>query len=204
MTVTYRPAAAVERIATTLIQQHHHDLDDVRIDYVFRSETAKSAGKEIWGKARKISGLNAYLGRHTDTDSDVVDGDDFFVIEISEPVWRILDDKQRRALVDHELCHCTTAFDEDTGELTLKVRSHDLEEFRAVVDRHGIWRDDIQSFADAIQFQQLDLDTIGNTLSEIDATVSVNGGPPVPINEAGELIADYLASSFDGGGDTAA
>lgn len=200
MTVTYRPAPAVKRIADDLISKHHHALDDVRIEYVFRSETAKSRGKEIWGQARKIGGLNAYLSQE-EGPSEAAAGDvDYFVIEISEPVWRDLDAGQRKALVDHELCHCTTELNEDTGDLALKLRHHDVEEFRAVVIRHGLWRPDLSDFSAALPEKQRSLDDAA-TDADVDddaldgATVSVNGGPPVPISEAGEVLADIFAGS---------
>lgn len=198
MTVTYRPAPAVARIASELIAKHHTDLDDVRIEYVFRSETAKSRGKEVWGQARKISGLNAYLSQE-DGPTEAESGDvDYFVVEISEPVWRELDAGQRKALVDHELCHLTTAFNEETGDVTLKLRHHDVEEFRAVVIRHGLWRPDLSDFSAALPEKQRSLDDAA-TDADVDddpldsTTVSVNGGPPVPINEAGEILAGAFA-----------
>lgn len=150
MTATYRPAPAVARIAGTLIPEHHQDLEDVRIEYVFRSEAARSGGKLVWGKARKITGLNAFLASG-DGDELPVDGDDvdeFFVIEIAEDVWRELDEKARRALIDHELSHCGTKVDSD-GDLRLTVIAHDLEEFSAVVERHGLWRPDVEDLVKA-------------------------------------------------------
>ncbi len=154
MATTYRPAPSVKRIAQTLIAKHHTDLADVRIEYVFRSETAKSGGKEVWGKARKISGLNAFLATDAEM-SDVVPAEDFFVIEIAEPVWTVLGEKERTALVDHELCHCGVQFDEKE-ELQLVLVPHDVEEFRQVVARHGLWRPDVEAFA-ATAYEQLQL-----------------------------------------------
>lgn len=152
MPVTYRPAPAVARVAADLIATHHDHLDGVRIEYVFRSETAKTNGKAIWGKARKITGLNAFLASHDNDDELPIDEEteDFFVIEIAEPVWAILGATERTALVDHELCHLTTEEDKD-GDLKLKLRPHDLEEFVAIVRRHGLWRDDVENFAAAVQ-----------------------------------------------------
>lgn len=181
MTVTYRPAPAVQRIAEALIAKHHHHLDDIRIEYVFRSEAAKDKGKTVWGKARKISGLNAYLSQPLDPDETPAGEDvDYFVIEIAEDIWAVIDQRERVALVDHELCHCTTDFNKD-GDLVLKIRPHDLEEFRQVVQRHGLWRDDVQAFSDAMHFQQGTLDEVAP--DEGGATVSVNGGPEVPLED---------------------
>lgn len=145
----YRPASAVARIAATLIPKHHPELEGVRIEYVFRDKTAISKGKEVWGKARKITGLSAYLAAKPS--SDVVFTEDLFVIEIAEPVWGDLKEPQRIALVDHELSHCTIDVDEDDGTVKLQMVPHDLEEFRHVVERHGLWRQELEAFASVIQ-----------------------------------------------------
>ncbi len=67
MPVTYSEAPEVREVAQELIQIHHSHLSGQRIEYVFRSEPAKDKGKEVWGKARKIGGLNAFLA---DADPD--------------------------------------------------------------------------------------------------------------------------------------
>lgn len=145
MSTTYRPAVTAKKIGDELIGKHHPDLvtAGVHIEYVFRSDTAKSKGKDVWGKARKVSGLNAYLA------GDAAEGDeveDFFVIELSEPVWGDLNDAGRRALVDHELSHCRIVWD-DEGEMDgIAIASHDVEEFAAVIERHGLWRPDVEHF----------------------------------------------------------
>ena len=149
MTVTYRPASEPARIAAKLIDEHHTHLAGFRIDYVFRSEAAKSGGKTVLGKARKMSGLNAFLA--TEPDERPADEEDisFFVIELAEDTWSKLSAAQRVALVDHQLCHCVIEWKDD-GELVLKIKGHDLEEFRCIVERHGLWDSDVAQFADTI------------------------------------------------------
>lgn len=139
MTVEYSEATEVELLARESIEQHHPDLraEQHRIVYVFRSEAAVSNGKEVWGKARKVTGLNAFLARG---------GQPFFVIEIAADIWKHLEPSQQRALVDHELSHCYVT---DTGDLTLLP--HDIEEFGGIVHRHGLWHQDVQSFAKVVQ-----------------------------------------------------
>lgn len=151
MTVTYRPADEPARIAGKLINKHHDHLAGQRIEYVFRSTASKSNGKVVLGKARKVTGLNAYLAQ-PEPDEVPVDADvDFFVIEFAEDEWAKLDTDQREALVDHELCHLQVEWDDETEEITLKLRPHDLEEFNEIVRRHGLWRDDVREFAETIQ-----------------------------------------------------
>lgn len=149
----YSPAPEAEKIGERLVRDVHTRLVDVRIDYVFRDKAAKKHGKEVGGTARKISGLNAFLARDRD-EGDI--GEDFFVIEIAEDIWRTLTPPQRRALVDHELTHCTFEFDEAKNTVTLGIRGHDIEEFAEVVQRNGIWEDGLAEFAQATK-TQLDL-----------------------------------------------
>jgi hypothetical protein len=147
---TFRPAPAVARIADDLIAKHHPELEGVRIEYVFRDPPTNTKGKQVWGSARKISGLNAYLATPSESDG-AGDTDDLFVIEIAEKVWGALKDTQRIALVDHELSHCTIEVDEESDEVTLRLLPHDLEEFRGVIERHGLWEGSTAAFGRAMQ-----------------------------------------------------
>lgn len=139
MSVEYSEATEVELVARDIIQEHHPDLRAYqhRITYVFRSEAAVSNGKQIWGKARKITGLNAYLARG---------GTPFFVIEIAADIWKDLEPNQKKALVDHELSHCYV-----TDEGDLQLLPHDIEEFGVIVHRWGLWRSDVEDFSKAVQ-----------------------------------------------------
>lgn len=180
------PAPEVREIAEDLIPRHHDHLQNVRIEYVFRDKCAKDKGRDVWGKARKVSGLNAFLSRKAradllrdgvgtvtkdDTKVTISHGDnsvdttvtemkrvaetlsasaqanphDYFVIEIAQEAWRFLSDTQKIALVDHELCHLTTDYN-DAGERVLAIAPHDVEEFAEVVKRHGLWSGDVKAF----------------------------------------------------------
>ncbi len=132
----YTRAPEVAQIAWTLIQQHHPHLEHVRIDYVWRDEAAISGGRVTLGKARRVSGLGAFLGR-SDRDSDLYE--EFFVVEIAADAWAGLNTDQRFALVDHELCHLGI----DPIKGTVAMRRHDVEEFVDIVDRHGLWKRDV-------------------------------------------------------------
>lgn len=154
---TYRPAAAVERIAKELIPQHHDHLATCDIVYLFVDPPAKSKGSIVWGKASIITGKPAFLLAlpkliGTDAEHMGADGADYalFVIEIAETIWNHLDDRARRALVDHELSHCWAGEDAE-GRFKLATRGHDVEEFQGVIERHGMWRPEIKTFADTVE-----------------------------------------------------
>lgn len=159
---TYWRAPEVEVIANKLITEHHDHLSrhDVTIRCVFRDPTAKSKGRLVLGKARKIGGLNAHLVGLDRRDVDSLGDEpvDFFVVEVGHKSWLGLTERQRVALVDHELCHLDVEMPEgEDDDRKLVLRGHDLEEFTEVVERHGLWRPVVKSFAETAS-RQLKLD----------------------------------------------
>lgn len=143
----YEPAPEVAEIAGQLIVDHHPRLSAAPIVYVFRSVAQKSRGKHVLAKARRVTGLSSFLvalaGGEVDVEDPLADYT-FFVMEVAYDRWLTADLEQRVALVDHELCHF--AIDDETGEM--RILPHDLEEFIAVVARHGQWSPDVAAFAD--------------------------------------------------------
>lgn len=147
---TYRHAPEIKEIALDIIDDvdEYSPLINIEVRYVWRDKHAKSKGDAVYGKARKIAGLNAHLADAADPDLG------FFVIEIARDLWVHLEEHQQRALVDHELAHLVVAFDED-DVLSLSIRGHDLEEFFGVVRRHGAWRPEISTLSQLAGQQRL-------------------------------------------------
>jgi hypothetical protein len=162
MPTEYTDAPTVRRIAEKLIGQYHPHLHGCRVEYLFVNKYDKdgvrqpveSKGKQRWGQAVKVSGRNAYLASAEKNTGDPADLE-FFVVEICAYAWQFLDEKQKEALVDHELCHL--ALDEDKGKGTPTMRPHDVEEFSEIVKRHGLWRPDLEQMV-KIGAEQLKLD----------------------------------------------
>lgn len=163
----YSAAPEVEEIGRELIHYYHEHLVNTRVDFCFVAQVDEEGntqpmmkkGKEHWGDARRITGLNAHLAG---------DANPFFCIEISQHAWERMEPLQRRALVDHELCHC---FVED-DKLTLLP--HDIEEFGSIVSRYGLWRNDVKNFAHIVQQLRLDLEVPPK--DEDQTTVAVHFG----------------------------
>lgn len=164
MSVTYTAAPQVANIAEKIIAEHHSHLEDIEVTYVFRSEHAERHGNIVFGKARKVSGLNAFLiaqaglaGVEATVNGKAFDltasGEPFFVIEIAQDIWATLSTAEREALVDHELSHCRTKYNKD-GELTLYVATPDVEDFSAVIERRGLWRPNLRQFFKAAKAGQ--------------------------------------------------
>jgi len=130
--------STVLSLAQEIIHLFHKDLADARVGFVFRSEGSASQGKTVWAKAAKVPPKLTPL-----LDLD-------FVVWIAEDIWEKLDIQKRRALIDHELCHC----DFLTG--MPKMKAHDIEEFQCIIERYGFWNVDLfrlkPTFEKAIQF----------------------------------------------------
>ena len=138
----YWPADEAREIATKdIIPKFHEELAEADIAYLFVTDI-KAKGKVCFAKMKKASEVERNFG---DVD---------YVMIVNRVEWKGFSDDQRRALVDHELCHCLVETGED-GELKFKIRGHDLEEFKEIVERHGMWQPDIEAFASAVQ--QLEL-----------------------------------------------
>jgi hypothetical protein len=163
----YSKAAEVEDIVRRLIGDHYQELafnHEVQIICRFETPTREKNGKAILGECRKVSGLNSYLYR-TGID-DTPEAKPFFLILISEDAWRVLNPDQREALVDHELAHVGADID-DKGNTVFSIKPHDIEEFRDVVARHGMYLADIERFIEAAR-PHFDI-TLSHTPSMFDS-----------------------------------
>ncbi len=150
--LTFELAPSVEAIAKTLIDSYHPHLLARRLVYIFRSRHAKAGRKVVLGRAKIVSGLNAFLAanEYGQAVSENILGEtvgeapeSFFIVEIARDLWQGLDHDQRKALVDHELMHCGIS-----GE-KICIIPHDCEEFNAIVRRHGLWQPDVAALIKA-------------------------------------------------------
>lgn len=146
----YRKASRyVEAMVEEAVAVHHPHLYGLEIDVVFTDKTPKSKGREVWGRAKKISGLNEFLARPKARQEEYGDGQDFFVIELSEKAFGNLTTEGQKALIDHCLSQCEIVFDEETQVVALSVVGPDIAEFEGVVRRHGLWRESVKDFVQA-------------------------------------------------------
>ena len=131
-----------------LVAQHHEELKDAKIALAWNlSWKSDVDGRVTLGKCKKASELDRELAAY---DFVIILRRDFFE---SQSVT----DLQRRALLDHELCHASVTLDSDhepvtdeRGRIVYRTRKHDLEEFRCIVDRYGTWKKDLEAFAQAL------------------------------------------------------
>lgn len=146
-------ASEAKDLAEGLIPKYHEHLEQAKILYLFTNQERKKCDRVRLASAAKVSGLQKYLSSlhlSDDLDAPAVDHGADFVILIDGVIWERLTPAQRLALIDHELCHAGWVDNEDGGRFFL--RGHDLEEFVAVVERHGLWKSDVQMM-DAVMRQ---------------------------------------------------
>lgn len=133
------------QIMERLRAAHHGNLEGAKIGIAWRlGWRADGDGHLKLGQCKKRSDLDREL-----------DGFDFMIL-LNNEAWAGLTTKQREALVDHELCHAQIVLDDDgqpkkddRGRFVCRIRKHDTEEFRIVVERHGLWTADLEEIARA-------------------------------------------------------
>jgi hypothetical protein len=128
--------------------ENHFDTAEAKIALAWRKGTKPNAdGKLVLGRCVKA----------TDLQRELIDFD--FVIVLNKEFWEDpeFDREKKLALLDHELCHAARAVDADGNAMVdtkqrpvWRVRGHDVEEFEEIVTRHGVWKRDLERFAEAI------------------------------------------------------
>lgn len=131
------------RIMEEVIKTRRADLKDVKIGIAWRLGWRPDAdGRRTLGCCRKRGDLDREL--------DTWD----FIILLNEDAWPTFSDKQKERLIFHELGHAQLSLDsngqpkrDDRGRLVCRIRKHDIEDFRDVVEIYG-WKEDLQDLAE--------------------------------------------------------
>lgn len=151
MSTEFEESPELLEVAGKLIDKYHEHLEDAMelIGFYMRTGSADWAGK-----AKKCTAFESH-----------VTGRILFVF-INAQAWRKLNDAQKLALMDHELCHFVRASHREYDDLEQKwkeiwsnaadpdnwtIRDHDVEEFSDVIQRHGLWEQGIEQFAVAVR-----------------------------------------------------
>lgn len=147
MATTITRAHEVERLAQPIIAAHHPHLADARILYCFTTAKRVRQGQTVYATAQKLAPLARFLSADME---DSEQGADFLILVGSE-AWASLTAPQKKALVDHELCHLSLTAPDENGEGDWTMVGHDLEEFAAVVERHGLWMPSVRDMAETMR-----------------------------------------------------
>lgn len=193
---TYEHALKVYDLAVTIINKFetHHPLRDaaVKIDFIFAhadldeeslqptNDAIKHGGYKALGVARILGIKDRTMGRG---DAEIlIDGD----------WWRDADDKEREALLDHELHHIAVKVKgplvliDDLGRPKLRMRKHDFQFgwFNVIAVRHGVHsQESIQARNFVSRVGQLYLPGLTPTAQEEGSiTTSADGHEPVTMS----------------------
>ena len=134
-----------------LLETYHQDVMDARFALAWHTGwNPDDDGHLTLGQCRKSSDLEREI-------QDVAAFD--FVILLNQNFFEdaLVTDLQRRAVLDHELCHAAVKLDDDRhpviderGRVQYRIRKHDLEEFSTIAERYGCWKRDIEAFAKSL------------------------------------------------------
>lgn len=163
----------------------HEELAEAKIALAWRiSLKADLDGHLMLGKCMKASDLSKEFAAWD------------FIILLNKEVWNCgewpntFTTEKKIALLDHELCHAAPVVKKETGEPSYDERGrriwrtvkHDIEEFTAVVSRHGTYKKDLEAFAKAL----LTKSAKPPLLKEIDKKTEVPAGVLKPEKSAGK------------------
>lgn len=124
-------------LAAELIEAYHEKLEGGAIGFIFREDIQMKNGKRVLGSAAKVP---AKVRPFVDLD---------FIITLDAMFYSGAPELQRRALIDHELCHCD--YSEEGDADVPKLVGHDFEEFAAIIRRYGLWSPDLQEARDSFE-----------------------------------------------------
>lgn len=177
MGTTYRDADAAGAIAQDLIRDHHRHLRDSAIRYLLRTGGEwKKGGKECWSSSTILSGATQHVASNVDV-----------ILIVNAEVWEALRVPQRTALIDHELSHLepqvTSAGDivtnPATGRPLLRTVAHDVEEFAAVIERHGLWRPDLEMVGGIVRARAVSMFEDGAAEAEAESPADGREEPKI-------------------------
>lgn len=127
-------------LVRAIIEEHEPELQDASIAVLFWTEGPMKAGKAVLGQAKKVGKEYQALGFDYD-----------FIIYLSRPMYDGLNEQQRRALIHHELLHCSFVNDPNAEEQKATIVPHDFEEFNKIINLYGFWWPTAERTVEAIQ-----------------------------------------------------
>lgn len=138
--ILIRPSAEQEREWPSCAGAHKR-LQSAIITYGYYGDHATKDGRAVAGRTRKVNVEDKVLIGHIDQAQTT------FVVVVATDVWEAMDTTQRMAVLDHELSHIGF-----NAALEMTCVGHDLQEFRGVVERHGVdWDEGLRKFAETCQ-----------------------------------------------------
>lgn len=131
-------------------KENHSHIADAKIALAWRHRMKSDKdGILKLGQCLKNSGVHREFANYD------------FIILLNKMAWDAFTKEQKMALLDHELCHIMPSEDkngehiqDDLGRKMFRTRRHDIEEFQDVVRRHGVYKKDLERFAEVVAKKQ--------------------------------------------------
>lgn len=131
-------------------KENHSHIDEAKVALAWRHRVKSDKdGILKLGQCLKNSGVHRELANYD------------FIILLNKTAWDAFAMEQKLALLDHELCHIMPSEDkngdqvrDDLGRKLFRMRRHDIEEFQEVVKRHGMYKKDLERFAEIVAKKQ--------------------------------------------------
>lgn len=156
------------------LPEHSHIREaEARVEFLMRGHAEVKGGRQVLGTVFRpdVNGrlrevftwmLEEMFGPGDDSGDDAERPPIDFLVVLDAEYWLDGDDRDREILMYHELCHIQPAFDKngaqrfdrETGLPVLTLAGHDVEEFKAVVERYGAYSEDIRQFVAAVNGHQ--------------------------------------------------
>lgn len=162
-----------------LLEAYHQDVQDARFALAWHTNWKPDDDRHLMlGQCRKSSDLEREIQNASAYDFVILLNQDFF----ADP---LVTDLQRRAVLDHELCHAAVKLEDghpvidERGRVQYRIRKHDLEEFSEIAERYGCWKRDIGAFAESLAAARHDDTWVG--FSGLQAQLLAVGAP-VPLD----------------------
>lgn len=150
-----KPASQPYKLLAEVRKEWHEDTREARIALAWvRNVKPDADGHILLGKCVKAGELQ----------KELVEWD--FVILLNKDTWdaKEFSVEKKTALIDHEMCHVGSMEDKNgeprvdaKGRRVWRVVSHDIEEFNAIVRRHGCYKSDLERFAETLMKKQAPL-----------------------------------------------
>lgn len=131
-----------DKLVTELVAKHHRHLERAKIICLGKPKAGKKRGRPVEATARKATKAMTLLMK------EGVGTELHYYIEIGLDLWALMNAKDRKILIDHELCHFGG---QDLEKGTWDLVGHDVEEFTAIVKRHGAYRSDLVTFGEQLK-----------------------------------------------------
>ena len=124
-------------ICDRLIAAERADLKDVTIGFAWNTSWRPDAdGRRTLGRCIKRRDLDRELDKYD------------FIIQLNKDAWPTFNDQQKERLIFHELEHAQVVTDkdgqlmrDDRGRLVTRIKKHDIEDFKCVMECYGVGED---------------------------------------------------------------